>query len=165
MRKWGRNSLFTPMVVANGAADGPGAGGKAEIDAIVGRARDAGRTMGWSIYVDANDTDVRIDSDKPVAVPDSEGGAAAMADSGVYDVLVAVYNPESQKIKVAKGVNKGKKIEHRNVVTALMKIGEWRGGTAVVPLPTPRSAMTPGQEAVVIVQMPGGGPIVGAAKL
>ncbi len=143
------------MVVANGSADGPGAGGKSELDAIVARARKAASpaAMGWNLYVDANDTDVRIDSDKPEV------------EGEVFEVVVVVYEPGSQKIKVGKGPNKGQKMEHRNIVKNLVKIGEWRGGTAVIPLPTARSAMPAGQEAVVIVQLPGGGPIVGAVKV
>ncbi|KAI1372258.1 thioredoxin-like protein [Hypoxylon crocopeplum] len=151
LRRWARNSLFTPMVVANGVADGSGAGGKEAVGEIISRARNTAKSMDWHIYVDANDTDVRIDSDKD------------QIES--HDILVVVFDAKSEKIKVAKGPNKGKKMEHRNVVKDIMKIGEWVGGTIVVPLPMARSAMQPELGAVVIVQAPQGGAIVGAAKL
>jgi len=149
------------MVVINGVADGPGAGGPEEITDLVARARGAAapEQRGFHVYVDANDTDVRIDSDKPLP-------AEGEADAEVYDVVVAVYDPKSDKVKIGKGPNKGKKVEHRNVVQQIMKIGEWRGGSSVVvPLPMARSAMPAGQEAVVFVQAASGGPVLGAAKL
>lgn len=151
VRKWGRNSLFTPMVVVNGIADGSGAGGKDEVADIVSRARGLGQALDWRIYVDANDTDVRIDSDKQEIEP--------------HDILVVVFDAKSEKIKIGKGPNKGKKVEHKNIVKEIIKIGEWTGGNIVVPLPVARSSMQPGLGAVVMVQAPLGGPVVGAQRL
>ncbi|RFU27311.1 hypothetical protein B7463_g9031, partial [Scytalidium lignicola] len=152
IRKWGRNSLYTPMVVVNGVADGSGAGSKEGVATIVSQARSKQKAeMDWHIYVDANDTDVRIDSDKQ--------------EIEAHDILVVVYDAKSEKVKVGKGPNKGKKMEHRNVVKEIMKIGEWTGGTIVVPLPSSRSSMSPGLGAVVMLQAGQGGPIVASAKL
>ncbi|KAJ9138424.1 DUF1223-domain-containing protein [Pleurostoma richardsiae] len=152
VKKWGRNSLYTPMVVVNGIADGSGAGGKDEVANIASQARSGLKAaMDWHIYVDANDTDVRIDSDKQEIEP--------------HDILLVVFDTKSEKVKVGKGPNKGKKIEHRNVVKEVTKIGEWTGGTVVVPLPASRSSMAPGLGAVAMVQAGQGGPIVAAAKL
>ncbi|KAK3298790.1 thioredoxin-like protein [Chaetomium fimeti] len=150
---WGRNNLYTPMVVGNGVTDGPGAGGRQEITDIVARSRETNRDLGWQVYVDVNDTDLRIDSDK------QEG------EVGVYDILLAIYDPRLEKIKIKKGPNKGKKLDHVNVVTDLVKVGEWRGGNTTLPLPTAKSDLPPGKEAVVMLQAPAGGHILAAAKL
>lgn len=152
IRKWQRNSLFTPQVIVNGIADGSGAGGKDEVAEIVQRARAAQAGLGGHVYVDANDTDVRIDSDQQ--------------EVESHDIVLVVYKSEDDKVKIKKGPNKGKKLNHRNVVLNVIKIGEWRGGNITVPLPQPKSSMSAGQEAAVLVQQGGmGGVIVAATKV
>ncbi|KAK0740115.1 thioredoxin-like protein [Schizothecium vesticola] len=150
-RRWGRKDLYTPMVVGNGSVDGPGAGGKGELDGIVARSRAVNGELGWIVYLDVNDQDnaVRIDSDRV----EGDGGE-------VFEVVMAVYDPRPQTVKVKGGANKGKKLEHRNVVTELVRVGEWSGGNATLPLP-----VTKGHEAVVFLQGQGGGKILAAAKL
>lgn len=87
VKKWGRSSLYTPMVVVNGVADGGSSGGsKAEIDGVVKRARDMAHAMDWHIYLDANDKNVKIDSDK--------------LEIAVHDVLVIVYEDKTEVIKI-----------------------------------------------------------------
>jgi len=108
--------------------------------------------MGWNIYLDANDTDVRIDS------------TAETVDR--HDIFVILYRASDEKVKIGKGPNKGKKLNHRNAVTNVMKIGEWTGGNLTLPLPASRDSMKPGEEAVVVLQEGGaGGPIVAVAKI
>ncbi|KAK1749702.1 putative secreted protein [Echria macrotheca] len=153
-RAWGRNNLYTPMVVANGSVDGTGTGGRQDIADIVARSREVNAGSGWKVYLDVNDTDVRIDSDRGME-----------ADGDVYDVVLTVYDPRSQTVKVKSGTNKGKKIEHRNVVTDSIKVGEWRGGDVTLPLPMSKAGLPHGHEAVVFLQIPAGGRIVAAAKL
>jgi hypothetical protein len=150
-KKWGRNSLFTPQIVVNGVSDGSGAGGKTEIQDIIGRARSMQQTMDWHIYVDANDTEVRIDSDRYEIEP--------------HDVFVVVYAGKDENVKVGGGPNKRKKMNHRNVVMNVMKIGEWAGGNLTLTLPSPKSSMNPAQEAAVFVQQGPGGAIVAVAKI
>ncbi|KAK7430699.1 hypothetical protein QQZ08_002743 [Neonectria magnoliae] len=151
VKRWDRTSLFTPQIVVNGVVDGSGAGGKDEVDGIVGRGREIQRAMDWHIYVDANDTDVRIDSDKYEIEP--------------HDILLVLYNHKEETVKIGKGPNKGKKVKHRNVATNIIKIGEWAGGNLVTPLPAPKSSMEPGQDAAILVQQGAGGPIIAVAKV
>ncbi|KAI0132612.1 thioredoxin-like protein [Xylariales sp. AK1849] len=154
VKKWGRNSLFTPMVVVNGVADGgSGGGSKAEVDGVVQRARDVQHNQAWHIYLDANDTGVRIDSDKLEL-----GGPP-------FDVGVIVYEDKTETVKVGKGPNKGKKMPHKHVVKEIVKIGEWRGGDAVFALPLSPAQTEPGTAAVAVVQGPMGGPIVAVSKV
>ena len=145
-RAWGRNNLYTPMVVVNGVADAPGAGGGQEIADVVARSREVNASLGWKVYLDVNDIDARVDSDRD-----------QMDEGEVYDIMLAVYDPRPQTVKVKKGVNKGSKIEHRNVVKELTKLGDWRGGNLTVPLPTTRLGLPQGHEAVVFLQVPEGG--------
>lgn len=148
-KRWGRKSLFTPQVVVDGVADGSGPD-KPAITGIVENAREIRRQRTWKIFVDGNDTEVRIDTDAQEVSP--------------HDVLLLTYDSTDQVVKVLRGPNKGKKINHRNVVRDVQKIGEWRGGNWTFPLPVPRSTV---QElgAVVVVQEPAGGPIIAAAKI
>ena len=158
-KKWQRPNLFTPQVVANGIVDGNGAGGQSSVQDLVRSARSMQHAMDWHIYLDANDTEIRIDSDKPLAMP--------MPGENVetFDVLVVVYRGGEVIVKVAKGANKGKKIKHVNVVKDVMKIGEWQGGNLTLALPAPRSSMKHGEEAAVLVQGGAGGPIVAVVKV
>lgn len=149
--KWSRNSIFTPQIIVNGVVDGNGAGGKSEMMELVASARMMQKSMDWHIYLDANDTDIRIDTDK--------------AEAETHDILVVVYRGSEEVVKVGKGPNKGKKIKHRNVVKQVMKFGEWNGGDMVLALPAPKSSMKHGEEAVVMVQASMGGPIIAAVKL
>ncbi|KAH7109521.1 thioredoxin-like protein [Dactylonectria macrodidyma] len=151
IRKWNRTSLFTPQVVVNGVADGSGATGKGEVQEIVGRFRNMQRAMDWHIYLDANDTDVLIDSDRLESEP--------------HDILLVLYNSRDEVVKIGKGPNKGKKVNHRNLVTNIIKIGQWTGGNLMVPLPSPKSSMKPGEDAAILVQQGPGGPIVAVAKV
>ncbi|KAF7555102.1 hypothetical protein G7Z17_g2457 [Cylindrodendrum hubeiense] len=150
-KKWGRNSLFTPQIVVNGASDGSGAGGKSEVQEIVARFRTMQRAMDWHIYLDVNDTDVRIDSDSELLE--------------THDILLVLYNSGDEVVKIGKGPNKGKKVNHRNVVTNVIRIGQWSGGDLTAPLPSPKSSMEPGQDAVILIQEGAGGQIVAVAKV
>ncbi|KAI1496938.1 thioredoxin-like protein [Biscogniauxia marginata] len=148
VRRWGRNSLYTPMVVVSGVADRGSAGGtRAEIEGVATRAREAMRRIiaDRHMYLDANDTDVRIDSD--------------WLEAEKHDVFVIVYEDRSETFKIPRGPNKGKKVVHKNVVKDLLKIGEWVGSNAIMPLPVSPAQMAPGIAAVIIVQAPMGGPI------
>ncbi|KAI1112673.1 thioredoxin-like protein [Nemania sp. NC0429] len=152
VKKWGRNSLYTPMVVVNGVSDGgSGGGSKTEIDGVVQRAREMSHGMDWHIYLDTNDTHVKIDSDK--------------LEIARHDVLIVVYEDKTELIKVGKGPNKGKKVPHKNIVKEIVKIGEWTGGDMIYDLPVSRAQMDPGTAAVAIVQEPISGPIVAVSKI
>ncbi|KAL1895456.1 hypothetical protein Sste5346_005263 [Sporothrix stenoceras] len=181
VKRWGRNTLFTPQVVVNGLADASGAKGAGEVHETVDRAR-SGIQLPWHVYLDANDTELRIDSDAPgqhshghshshtTTETESTDGvpttaAAAAPSTPVYDILVATYRSSDQNIKIGKGPNKGKKLPHHNAVIDITKAGQWQGGDLTVPLPVPKSAMHHGTEAVAFLQEGPGGPIIAAAKI
>ena len=158
-KKWQRSNLFTPQVVVNGSADGNGAGGKTSILDLIQRARFIQGAMDWHIYLDVNDTEFRIDPDKPLPMLMTEH------NTETYDILVVVFRDGAETVKVRKSPNKGKKINHMNVVKNVMKIGEWQGGNMTLMLPAPKSAMKLGEGAVVLIQGGAGGSIVAAVKV
>ncbi len=153
--RWQRKTLFTPQIVVDGVADGSGAGGAGDVAEVVRLARAAAAARPWHIYLDANDAEVRIDSDVGVEMMVAR-----------HDIIVIVYRAGDEKVKIGKGPNKGKKLDHRNRVTNVMKIGEWMGGDLTVALPASRDSMKHGENAVVVVQEGGaGGAIVAVAKV
>ena len=193
VKRWKRNTLFTPQVVVNGLADASGAKGADEVHETVDQAR-AGIQLPWHLYLDANDTEIRIDTDAPAhahtghthavapayAATAPEGtpegrtepapavaapAAAPAVHVPVYDIVVATYQSGDQTINIGKGPNKGKKLPHHNVVVDVIKAGQWQGSDLTVPLPVPKSAMLHGTEAVAFLQEGPGGPIIAAAKI
>lgn len=150
LRKWARTTKFTPQVIADGVADGTGAG-KGAVDEMVSAARGIRTTMTWHILVDTNETELRIDSDG--------------MDVGMFDIYLVNYDPRAQVVKVGKGPNKGKKITHKNLVKDVIRIGEWTGGNLTLTLPDMSSMAETGLDTVAVVQGAMGGPIVAAQKL
>jgi hypothetical protein len=145
--KWGRNNLFTPQVVVDGVADGTGAG-KDEMHEIVGQARQLRAQIDWHINLHTNGTELRIDSDRTEA----EG----------HDIMLVRYDPQEQVVKIGKGINKGKKLTHRNLVKEVTKVGEWNGGNLTIALP---EAGHTGLETVAFVQAGPGGAIVASQQI
>jgi len=87
VRKWGRSTLYTPMVVVNGVVDaGSGGGSRAEIDGVVQRAREIQHRQNWHIYLDTNDTHVKVDTDRLEAEP--------------HDVSIIVYRTTTEVVKI-----------------------------------------------------------------
>ncbi|KAF4960730.1 hypothetical protein FGADI_745 [Fusarium gaditjirri] len=147
-----RKTIFTPQVIVNGVADGSGAGGGESVQEIVKRARAAQMDRPWHIYLDVNDTGVRIDSDTDMV--------------NEHDIILVIYKSGNEKVKIRKGPNKGLKLDHQNVVTDVVKIGRWAGGDSMLSLPASKDSMALGVNAVVLVQEGGaGGPIVAVAKV
>ncbi|KAE8450887.1 hypothetical protein EG329_005327 [Mollisiaceae sp. DMI_Dod_QoI] len=145
--KWGRNNLFTPQLIVDGVADGTGAGSN-ETQEIVEQARQLRAQMDWHISLDTNGTDLRIDSDR--------------TEIETHDIVLVKYDPQPQLIKIGKGPNKGKKLNHRNLVKEITKVGEWKGGNLMLPLPEQGHH---GLEMVAFVQAGPGGPIVASQRI
>ncbi|KAL4879455.1 thioredoxin-like protein [Aspergillus karnatakaensis] len=145
--RWDRKTIFTPQIIVDGVADSTGVTVNDTLE-IVERAREIRKERGWNIFLDANDTDVRIDSDRAESVP--------------HDILLAAYDPALQTVKITKGVNKRKKLPHRNVVKSVQKIGVWEGGNLTLPLPDLAEARRNGWGLLAFVQEPSGGAIVAA---
>ena len=145
--KWGRTGIFTPQIVVDGVSDGIGAR-QGEVQEILMKAMDACNQMTWMVGIEKINAELKLTSNR--------------SEAETHDVLIIKYDPVQREVKVGKGPNKGKKIMHRNLVKGVMKVGEWKGGEAVIPLP---EMMGKRFYSVAIVQAGSGGPIVAVIKL
>jgi len=131
---------FTPQVVVDGRADTVGAR-PGEIEALIGRTSLLG---GPAIRI-AGDT-VEL--------------GAAHAPGVPADVWLVRYDPRTIAVPIRAGENDGRTLPHKNVVRALVRLGAWSGGAERFVLPP----ASPSLATAVIVQTPGAGPILAAAK-
>lgn len=145
--KWGRSGIFTPQIVVDGVSDGIGSR-QGEIQEILMKAMSARNQMMWMVGVEMINAELKITSNR--------------FEAETHDVLIVKYDPMQQEIKIGKGPNKGKKMINRNLVKEVMKIGEWKGGEAMISLP---EMMGNRFERVAIVQAGSGGAILAALKL
>lgn len=112
------------QVIVDGLADGTGANG--DVPNIVSSAREMRSQMPWHIIVDTNETDLKIDSDRPLPAAPSYSPTPSAADDPfamhtpmpmatppashhspttpeVFDVNLIFYDPKPQTVKVGKG--------------------------------------------------------------
>ena len=134
----GHDGPFTPQVVVNGHADVVGAA-PGEIQHLIAS---AGHTSGPSLSLAGGRISI---------------GAGA-APGGRADVWLVRYKRGVVEVPVARGENTGRTLPHANVVHALTKLGSWTGDATAYPLP----AASGGLSTAVLVQSPGGGPILAA---
>ncbi|RYC55826.1 hypothetical protein CHU98_g10384 [Xylaria longipes] len=125
---------------------------KAEIDGVVQRARDTAHGMDWRIYLDGNNTNVKINSDK--------------LEIARYNVVVIVYEDKSEVVKIGEGPSKGKKVPYKNVAKDIVKIGEWTWGDMIIIRLAHYSLQNgSGHCGSSHVQEPLNGPIVAVTKI
>ena len=135
----GRSGPFTPQVVVNGGADAVGAA-PGEIEQLISAQRPRRRSVAVARW--------RQDQHR------RRQGAGRQAD-----VWLVRYNKGVIEVPVARGENTGRTLPHANVVHSLEKLGSWSGDATTLPLP----AASGGLSTAVLVQTPGGGPILAAA--
>ncbi|PBB16243.1 DUF1223 domain-containing protein [Mesorhizobium sp. WSM4313] len=135
----GRDGPFTPQVVVNGRSDGVGAA-PGEIQSLIAK---GGRTQGPELSLGQGKVSI----------------SAGNAPGGRADIWLVRYTRGVVEVPVARGENTGRTLPHANVVHALTKLGSWNGAATTLPLP----AATGGLSTAVLVQAPGGGPILAAA--
>jgi hypothetical protein len=134
-------NVGTPEVVLNGRTDLIGNDAKALDKAIMAAARPPTATLA-------------VDRTKVTV-------AGGLALARPADVWLVRYDPRVQLIPIQRGENGGKTLPHRNVVRQLVRLGSWSGKEARFALPEPSS---PELLTAVLVQLPDGGAILGAAK-
>jgi hypothetical protein len=135
----GRDGPFTPQVVVNGRSDAVGAA-PGEIQGLIAS---SGRTQGPELSLGLGKVSI----------------GAGKAPAGGADIWLVRYTRGVVEVPVARGENTGRTLPHANVVHALTKLGRWNGEATTLPLP----AATGGLSTAVLVQTPGGGPILAAA--
>ncbi|MER8505031.1 DUF1223 domain-containing protein [Mesorhizobium sp. M0208] len=135
----GRSGPFTPQVVVNGKADAVGAR-PGEIEQLISS---GGRADGPSLSLAGGMVSI----------------GAGPVPGGKADVWLVRYGKGVVEVPVARGENTGRTLPHANVVHSLTRLGSWTGDATALPLP----ATTGGLSTAVLVQVPGGGPILAAA--
>ncbi|MEI9406512.1 DUF1223 domain-containing protein [Mesorhizobium argentiipisi] len=144
----GHDGPFTPQVVVNGRSDGVGAA-PGEIQSLIAQSEIAqseinkGRAQGPELSLGQGKVSI----------------GAGKAPGGGADIWLVRYNRGVVEVPVARGENTGRTLPHANVVHALTKLGSWNGEATTLPLP----AASGGLSTAVLVQAPGGGPILAAA--
>lgn len=135
---FGRTEVFTPEIVVNGRADVVGAN-RGELEALIRHeAHDGGPTV------------------------TIRGSAVEIAaGAGKADVWLVSYDPNTVQVPIARGENSGRTLPHKNVVKALVKLGEWTGATQTFRFPPGRNITW---RSAVLVQQGLGGPIIAAAR-
>lgn len=135
----GHDGPFTPQVVVNGNADAVGAR-PGEIQRLIDR---SARAQGPDLSLAGGKISI----------------GAGKAPGGHADIWLVRYNRGVVEVPVARGENTGRTLPHANVVHSLERLGAWNGEATTLPLP----AATSGLATAVLVQAPGGGPILAAA--
>ncbi|HXU99751.1 MAG TPA: DUF1223 domain-containing protein [Caulobacteraceae bacterium] len=136
-----RAGVFTPEIVVNGRRDGVGIN-PGELRGLIA-AGDRG----------AAGPSVALASGRVVVGPGRGGGA---------DVWLVRYDPRVLQVPIRGGENAGRTLPHRNVVRQLVRLGRWDGRADAFALP---ATPDPVLKSAVLVQAPGGGPILAAARL
>ena len=137
-----RDQVFTPEVVADGRRDGVGAD-PADFARIVGHGAAGAGSPSLALT--------------PAAVSIGAGPRPAAP----ADVWLARYDPRVLKVPIGAGENSGKTLPHKNIVRELDRLGPWSGAAEMLRLPPARMS---GLVTVILVQAPGGGPILAAAR-
>jgi hypothetical protein len=102
--------------------------------------------------------------DAPALAPVGAGvsvGAAQPPPRGADSWLLR-DDPRVQQVAIGAGENNGRTIAHRNIVRALVKLGDWNGAAQIYAVP---AGGDPAWRAAVLVQEKNGGPILAALKL
>src|SRR5271170_4976062 len=110
------DGVYTPQIVVNGRVGGVG-DEVSEMEALA-RKTDRG-SSGPSVAIEGGE----------VAV-----GAGAAPARGA-DVWLALYDPRTVEVAIARGENAGRTLPHKNIVRRLVLLGHWTGEAARFPLP------------------------------
>ncbi len=135
----GHDNVWTPQVIVNGRADTTGTR-PGEIEKVIAKAP-------------------RVTGPALTLLPGSVRIAAAPA-KGAADVWLVRYDPRTIDVAVKAGENSGRTLPHRNIVRELTRLGRWSGSAASFTY----AAAAPGLATAILVQAPGGGPILAAAR-
>jgi hypothetical protein len=138
----GHDNVFTPQVVINGRRDGVGID-RGELQNLI-VAADRG-TGGPALSVRGASLTI----------------AAAPARQNA-DVWLVRYDPRVVQVPIKRGENGGRTLPHKNIVRELTHLGHWNGGAETLALPRPTD---PALRTAILVQNPGGGAILAAAKI
>ena len=135
------SNVFTPQLVVNGRRDGVGID-PGELRGLIAAGDRGGGGPALTLTA------------RTVAIGAAPGGAA--------DIWLVRYDPRIVQVPIKRGENSGRTLPHRNVVHELTRLGRWDGRATTLALPP---ASDKALRTAVLVQRPGGGPILAAARL
>ena len=138
----GHDNVFTPQVVINGRRDGVGI--------------DRGQLR--SLMADGD----RGDAGPALSVRGANLTIAAAPSRQAADVWLVRYDPRIVEVPIKRGENGGRTLPHKNIVRELTRLGRWNGLAETLALPRSTDPILRG---AILVQAPGGGPILAAAKI
>ncbi len=140
----GSRTIYTPQMVVAGTEQIVGTRPMELADALM-RHQSAGQPVRLTARRDGETVEVT---------------APALADAGRYRIDLVRFVKE-REVAITRGENAGKTLRYTNIVTDWETLGAWTGAE---PLALDLQLSGP-EEAAVIVQHDGFGPIVGAAQL
>jgi hypothetical protein len=135
-----QDNVYTPQIVVNGRLEGVGAD-RGEMVALIAK---AGAPVGPAITIRNGAAEI----------------SASETPSATADVWLVRYDAHTVEVPVLRGENAGRTLAHRNIVRELVRLGGWSGQAERFDLP----AAEPGLSTAILVQTPGAGPILAAAK-
>ena len=139
----GRPGVFTPQVIVNGRTSIVG-GRRAELDAALGSTP---RLTGGPAIA-ANGSGVIVAAGPRTATPAT--------------VWLVRYDPRTLRVAIGRGENGGRKIDHRNVVRQLIRLGSWNGSATRFSV---ERAVPKGLAGAILVQDGANGPILAAHRV
>lgn len=135
-----RDTVWTPQVYINGHTDLVGTD-RAQLDNAIAQANTTnGPQLAWE------NNQLTVSAGDPPAT---------------CDVWLVRYDPRILNVAIGAGENGGRTLPHRNVVRELIHLGVWDGNSHSFAIPP---ASLPGLSAAALIQIRGGGNIVGALK-
>jgi len=138
---WRAGNVYTPQMVINGRYALVGSN-RGQVDNAIAHTP----PLSGSITVSRANHSITVTGAKP-------GGDAI--------VQLVSYNPQVIYQPVRAGENAGATLPHKDIVTSLVTLGKYTGGTAHFTLPAAAANMAQ----AILVQQGTGGPIVAAAKI
>lgn len=136
-RGGGRPRVYTPQVIVNGRSAGVG-GSPGSFAALIAAEKPLGGP----------------------AITFAPRSVLVATGRGQADVWLVRYDPRALPVAIGAGENGGRTIVHRNIVRQLVRLGGWNGAAQRYALPEG----APGLASAVLIQQPGGGPILAAAR-
>lgn len=123
-KAFGERTVFTPQIIVNGRHGVIGSR-RDEVEAAVGAAASATMPVDLGIAAEAGGLTVTL--------------AATRTPMPAARVLFVVY-AHPQTVAITRGENSGQAVTYHNVVTGLMRLGEWHGEARRWDLPIPQEA-------------------------
>jgi hypothetical protein len=149
----GDGRVYTPQMVINGRAHAVGSHKQAVMKEVEQQAG----------IPDSYFVPIKVSSKGGELHVDVAGGPT---DRIIQSSTVWVMSVEPKvSVAIRRGENTGRNIDYYNVVRQMTPIGMWRGEAASFNLPKAQIVNKQNSMCVVVLQVDGGGPILGCAKM